>query len=490
MKKIFSNLCILIALLFTPFNMFRFDASGVTVPANVKDFGARGDGVADDTKAIMAAVKGASDGVVEFPRGRYRITRTIEIVLSETGTLGLSGEGGSASIIMEGEGPAFRFIGSHNGSAGPETVKEYTWKQERMPLVDGLEIVGKNPKSDGIEFRHTIMPVIRGLLIREVHHGIHLFSRNRNVIIDHCHIYNCTGVGVYFDSVNLHQTIISDSHISYCKLGGIGIDRSEIRDIQITGNDIEYNCDPDGPVSADVWFDCSVRGSVREGTISGNTIQSIPSPGGANIRFKGSAKNDQQIGLISISGNHISNHTLNIHLERAKGISITGNTFIRGYDRHMIIDNCSNIIISGNVFDHNTDYFTKGLVAPGGITVLKSGNIIFTDNILDGVNYGSAETGGALMLKECSDISVRGCQIINPEFRGIEVVNCSNLKISDCLVNEKESFSRMLAGIEISGSCPGTVVKNNSFGRGKKGDIINRSSGAIVSDNINALKSR
>jgi hypothetical protein len=490
MKKIYSIQCILCVLLIVPPSLVNSYASGVPDPVSVKDFGARGDGVTDDTKAIIAAVNRASDGVVEFPRGSYRITRTIEIVLSETGTLGLSGKGGSARIIMEGEGPAFLFKGSHNGTAGPESVKENTWNQERMPFVDGLEIVGKNPKSDGLEFRHTLMPVIRGLLIRDVHHGIHLFSRNRNVIIDHCHVYNCTGVGIYFDSVNLHQTIISDSHISYCKLGGIGIDRSEIRDIQITGNDIEYNCDPEGPVSADVWFDCSVRGSVREGTISGNTIQAIPSPGGANIRFKGSLKNDQQIGLISITGNHISNHTVNIQLERAKGISITGNTFIRGYDRHMIIDNCSNIIINANVFDHNTDYFPKSLTAPGGITVSKSKNIIFTDNILDGVNYGSGDAGGALMLRDCSDISVRGCQVINPEFRGVEVVNCSNLKISDCLVNEQESFTRMLAGIEITGSCPGTIIKNNSIGRGKKGDILNRSSGAVISDNITVGKSR
>jgi polygalacturonase len=94
------------------------------------------------------------------------------------------------------------------------------------------------------------------------------------------------------------------------------------------------------------------------------------------------------------------------------------------------------------------------------------------------------------MLRDCSDISVRGCQVINPEFRGVEVVNCSNLKISDCLVNEQESFTRMLAGIEITGSCPGTIIKNNSIGRGKKGDILNRSSGAVISDNITVGKSR
>jgi hypothetical protein len=483
MKKYLCFQCILIVIFSLSLNVSSVNASPLPNPVNVKEYGAKGDGKADDTKAIMTAVSKAGDGVLEFPRGRYRITKTIDIILSETGTLGISGRGGSATIIMEGEGPAFRFTGSHNGSAGPESVRENTWIKERMPLVDGLEIVGKNPKSGGLEFRHTLMPVLRSLLIREVHHGIRLFSRNRNVIIDHCHVYNCTGVGIYLDSVNLHQIIISDNHISYCTLGGIKISRSEIRDIQITGNDIEYNCDSDGPLTADIWIDCSERGSVREGTISGNTIQAIPSPGGANIRFTGPQRNDLQIGLISITGNHISNHTVNILIERARGISISGNTFIRGYDRNMIINNSSNIVINANVFDHNNDYFTKNLVAPGGITISGSENIIFSDNILDGVEYGSEESGGSVTINDCDGLSVRGCQIINSKFRGIQVIKSNNVRISECLISEQENFSRMLAGIELLGSCQGVIVKNNSVGRGKKGDIINRASGAVVEGN-------
>ena len=36
-------------------------------------------------------------------------------------------------------------------------------------------------------------------------------------------------------------TIIAGSHISYCRLGGVRIQGGEIRNLQITGNDIEYN---------------------------------------------------------------------------------------------------------------------------------------------------------------------------------------------------------------------------------------------------------
>jgi polygalacturonase len=451
---------------------------------NVRDFGASGDGITDDTKSIISAVAGSDNGLVVFPRGSYRITETIEIILSETGTLGLSGKGGSARIIMDGEGPAFRFIGSHNGSSDPKTVREITWLRERMPTVTGLEIAGKNPKACGLEFLHTIMPVIRTILIRDVHHGILLKSRNRNVIIDACHIYNCTGIGILLDSVNLHQIIVSDSHISYCKLGGIKVSGSEIRNFQITGNDIEYNCNPEGAVSADIWVDCSEGGSVREGTITGNTIQAIPSPDGSNIRFSGPKNNNQKIGLWSITGNHISNQTVNICLEHTRGISITGNTFIRGYDRSMKIYNSHNLIISDNVIDHNKDYYPETLKCNDGISINESRNIILSNNIIDGAEYGDKEAGGAVTISDSYELIFTGCQIINPGFRGIHIDNCTNIRITNCMIKEDENNLRMLWGMELTGNCNGCLIKDNLVGKGSKGDILNTASGATIVENV------
>ena len=450
---------------------------------SVKDFGAIGDGKADDTDAIIRAVKEGGNGLVEFPRGSYRITRTIDILLTEYGPLGLTGSGGSARVIMEGAGPAFRFTGSHHGSASPASVQDITWEKERMPMVEALEIVGKHPDANGLEFQFTHMPVIRAVLIRDVHHGIHLTSRNRNVIISNCHVYNCSGTGIYLDSVNLHQIIINDSHISYCRLGGIKVSRSEIRNFQITGNDIEYNCDLEGEVAADIWIDCSKLGSVREGTISGNTIQAIPGRGGANIRFTGTPGNNRKIGLWSITGNHISNHSINIHLDHTHGISITGNTILRAYDRHMIIENSRNLVVNGNVFDYNSDYFTQNISAPGGITILKSNNIIFSDNLIDGVEYGSQEKGGAVNISESSDISVSACHITNSEYRGIDIENSVNVRVTDCVINEDNAIPAMLTGIELRGVCTGTIIRNNSIGKGKKGKIVNLATGVTLEGN-------
>lgn len=459
----------------------------VAFAVNVKDFGAKGDGKTDDTGAISAAIAAAIDGLVEFPRGTYRITKTITVNLSQNGTLGLSGRGASAGIVMAGEGPAFRFIGSHDkGSALPSSVKQLIWEKERMPLIDALEIIGAHINADGIELRNTFMPTLRALLIRNVRNGIHLSSRNRNVLIDACHIYNNSGIGVFLDEVNIHQFIISDSHISYCKKGGIKVVSSEIRNFQITGNDIEYNCDPEGPVSADIWIDCSKEGSVREGTISGNTIQAIPSPGGANIRFSGFNENADKIGLWSITGNHISNQEVNIHLENTRGITISGNTFVRGYNRHLLINNCRNLIVNANVFDHNEDYFPSQPPSYGGIYLSRSENLIISDNIIDGSGNGNKDEGGAIVVQDSREISISDCHIKNPIFNGIQIERSTNLQLRNCIITEGIKNNGMMNGIILRGICTGTLVKDNSVGRGKQAEISNNASGVLVKDNITA----
>jgi hypothetical protein len=66
---------------------------------NVKDFGAAGNGVADDLVAInnaIAAAKADGGGVVFFPRGVYRVTNTIVV---QADHIVLRGEGGGVDGV-------------------------------------------------------------------------------------------------------------------------------------------------------------------------------------------------------------------------------------------------------------------------------------------------------------------------------------------------------------------------------------------------------
>lgn len=449
--------------------------------ANVRDFGARGDGTTDDTAAIEAAVRAAADGTVEFPRGRYRLTRTVEIALATAGPLGITGRGGAATVVMAGPGPAFRFVGSHDqGTADPRSVRPVTRDQERLPVVADLEIAGAHPEADGVEFRHTLQPTIRGVLIRQVRHGLHFTGRNRNVLIHASHLYDCHGIGVFLDAVNIHQIIIGDSHVSYCRQGGIKVVASEIRNFQITGNDIEYNFAPGGPPVADIWFDLAGTGSVREGTISGNTIQALRSPGGANIRFTGIRDNPLKIGVWSITGNHLASQETNIHLTDAAGVTITGNTFLRGFTHHLLIERSRNILLSGNILDRNADYFTAGTPALGGIVIDRSTAVLVSQNLIEGIEAGSAEAGGAVLVTGSREVSVLGNQIRAPRFRGLHVRGSSNVQVADNLVSEEPGRERMLAAVELEGDCPGTVVRGNLLAPGRDGSLVNRATGATV----------
>ena len=417
---------------------------------NVKDFGAVGDGKADDTKALRHAVDQGS-GQLVFPRGTYRLTAPLEVDLDRFGPIAISGQGGTARLLMDGAGPAVRLVGTHDKSADPASFQPRIWQRQRMPTVSELEIVGNHEQADGIELEGTMQPTIAGVSIRRCRYGIHLVKRNRNVLLADSHIYDgrAAAIGVYFDGVNLHQTIITGRHISFCKHAGIKIVKSEIRNVQITGCDIEYNYDEANPDSADVWID-SREGTVREGTIASNTIQAKGSPRGANVRIEGSARDDSAAaGLWTITGNILQSQQKNVHLRYCRGLSVTGNSFGSAFERSIVVEHCRDVVIGANVFDHNPDY-TGPIV--DGIRIVGSAGINLQNLILDRCRAGGPDEGGAIEVVDSSEVLILGCQVLDPEFRGVDIRNCRNTKVSECTIVDRRVPPTMREPVRIKGS--------------------------------------
>ena len=62
-------------------------------PVNVRDFGATGDGVTDDTAAIQAAIASANaETIIYFPEGTYKVTGTLEMPLKVSGNFTIDGD--------------------------------------------------------------------------------------------------------------------------------------------------------------------------------------------------------------------------------------------------------------------------------------------------------------------------------------------------------------------------------------------------------------
>jgi hypothetical protein len=428
---------------------------------NIRDHGAKGDGT-DDTTAIQQAVN-AAGGAIHFPPGTYRITKPIVIDLEKTGFTALRGDG-VARVIMAGEGPAFKFIGTHGGTAQPSSVKDAVWAKERMPSVEGIEIVGEHEKANGIEATGTMKLTITRVLIRKCFHGVHLTSRNRNVLIADSHIYHNRGIGVFMDKVNLHQINITGSHISYNDCGGVACIGGDVRNIQITGCDIEANHGKDGPPTANVLVD-STGGSNAEVAITGNTIQHTRNaPGSANVRIKGPSTpypgtEERRDGHVTITGNVMSDVKVNIHLDHARGVAITGNTMWTGVDYNLLVEKSSNVVISVNNLDRNPRYYREEEKATDAILFRDCTDCTISGLQLVGVRHAPA----AIALERCDRFNITNVAILDCDGVGLDLKEVTRSRVSGCLIRDDRPPAKSLS-IRTNGGQDNSIT-DNTLGR-------------------------
>ncbi|AMV18099.1 right-handed parallel beta-helix repeat-containing protein [Planctomyces sp. SH-PL14] len=387
----------------------------------------------DDTAALQAAIDSAK-GRLDLPGGTLRLTRPLEIRLEKTGPFAIVGSG-STRILMAGPGPAIRIVGTHGGTADPKSLKPGVWDGQRMPLVDGLEIYGQHAEACGIEIDGAMQPTVTRVAVRNCLHGIHIIKRNRNVQISDCHIYDNRGVGIYLDGVNLHQINIVGSHVSYNRQGGIVLQDSEIRNIQIGTCDIEANQSLDGPPASNVLFDVTT-GSVREGAIVGCTIQhDHDAPGSANIRLVGRKAEPMKVGNLSIANNVFSDVAVGIDLQYARGVSITGNTFMECYDAGVLAVGSSNVVMSANLIDRNPDY--KDEVSSNMIRLRGC-----RDCLIDGCHLAAVRSpDGAIVLEDCQWCQVSDCSLLDCEATRVRLQNSSDCRVDSLLVRPRPEES-------------------------------------------------
>ena len=401
-------------------------------------FGIIGDGQADDTEAIQKAIDSRL-GNIHFPKGIYRITKPIIINLDDTTFTSIHGDG-VATIQMDGAGPALKIIGTHLDSADPSKFEDRVWSKQRMPLIDGLGITATHAEADGIEATGTMQLTITRVHIRKCRHGIRLTTNNRNVIISDCHIYENSGIGIYYDDVNLHQSNIMGSHISYNQGGGIVSHAGNVRNIHITGCDLESNMGSELPQTANVLIDCSgSRFGTAEVAITGCTIQhNSKAAGSANVRIIGRSdptekRPQNREGNVTITGNIFSDVDVNVHLKECRGVTIVGNTFWMGFQHNLLVEQCSSIIVGTNNLDRNPRYnYGKSLKSKNSLVFRDC-----EDCTVNGLHVSNVwGEPAAITFKRCQRMNIGNCTILDCDNVGLLLDELSNSRVSDCLIRD------------------------------------------------------
>ena len=419
------------------------------------------DSLPDATDKLQSLIENQK-GVIVLTEKYYRISRPLTLRLDQHGAASITSTTGS-TLIMTGPGPAISVQGNHTGTAAPTSFSAKTWN-ERMPTFAGFEILGGHPQSDGINLQQTVGAMIKGMSIRWCHHGIHLTTRNRNVIVSNCHLYENSGVGLYLDDVNLHQINVSNSHISYNRGGGLVVRDGNVRNLQVTGCDIEGNMPDDTTETktANIWIDVSgsardASKSIAEIAITGNTIQHSANyggkndktiaPGGANIRLSG--KEIYPINSVTITGNVLSDTSTLVEIRHSHDVTVTGNTFFAPMPNNLTIAHSQRVVISSNTFN------PRQFVRPGIIRFTHCTDCILANATL----YQLATDRGAVRLSECSGCLLSGL-IISECNSGMLINKTNNTTISNCRVSgtQEDSFD-----VLIDQSNTNIKMQGNSF---------------------------
>ncbi|MBA2117338.1 right-handed parallel beta-helix repeat-containing protein [Bremerella alba] len=388
-------------------------------------FRAVGDGVKDDTTSLQNAIN-AGTSAIRLPRGTYRISKPLIVDLDKVGVTSIVGDG-TARIMMTGSGPAIRFVGTHQGSASPKTVKPNVWQKQRMPLVDGIEIIGTHEEADGIEAVRTMQLTISRVVIRQTRHAIRLVERNRNVILSDCHIYENHGVGVFLDNVDLHQINLSACHISYNDGGGFVSKGGNVRNIHISGCDLEQNVqnvliDSDG-----------TKYGTAEVAITGCTIQHSGGPNSANVRFIGAnPKGEPCWGLVTIANNILSDVETNIDIQKARDVIINGNTISSGYKFNIRVENSMNVVVGPNVLGRNPPYRDNETCDNGVLFRNCVGGTITGLHVHD-----TRRTEAGIILDACRRFHMTGCTVLDCDNAGLLLKDLEDCQIRGNMLRGK-----------------------------------------------------
>jgi hypothetical protein len=335
--------------------------SGGLTWANVKAFGARGDGKADDARAIQRAIdslKGTAGrpqgGTVYFPRGSYRVAgrlnadRSVGLVLQGDGSPTPGYESLPASVITYtgGGGESFLSARSSNGFTLRGVAIRYSSKAFSGVLVDFSHAAKDAPDAAYVKledcllggsgttsaaalvsFREAILATVRNCHLQWAHVGVRGRSAQggANGYANAISIEDCT-----FDNLTTAALMnagegwaVSHSWFEGTDAGTGGMPRAYYDDLPsgaaVTGLSFTGNWFGDAVDVKDAWISTGAATVVYGLEVSGNFF----SGGTVAVKIPANAQG------VSITGNNLGTTRAGVDLGATvkNGVSITGNSF-------------------------------------------------------------------------------------------------------------------------------------------------------------------
>ncbi|PWC05428.1 glycosyl hydrolase family 28-related protein [Agromyces badenianii] len=402
--------------------------AGSAAPAayvNVRDFGAAGDGVADDSAAIRAAITAASGGVVFFPQGTYIVspdgTGANNYCLKLSQGVTLAGEFGSVLQLADG-------VVNFYGVIGPAAVSTDLSGLTVTDLVidmNGDNNVVDNPAVDmpsGYSRRGLAAFTGAGITTERltfrngqcVWYAEFLGENLFDVTVRDCVFENAGSNSYDWDHTSLYMDcangLVQSNEFHTTKSGGAR------QAFELHGGVMHaLNNIVDGYVYA-----CDITGSQWRGpgtgTAIGNTFKNVTI--GFDLWAKFSPSGQPGIKDFVIAGN-------TVFTDHAKSAGHRWSGFVSmnlGSDQSI-----ENLSIRGNVFrlgalgspDATYDQYSQAiLIGRAESDGIVDRNIVIEGNIID----GSAAGGARLLLP---DGTLHGFRLANNIFRNISKLGAS-----------------------------------------------------------------
>ncbi|MFC3958596.1 right-handed parallel beta-helix repeat-containing protein [Halovivax cerinus] len=393
-----------------------------TPVADVRAYGATGDGESDDTEAIRSAIDTDGAAVAYLPKGTYRVTD--ELSLDSTN---LRGDGaGATTIALDERVDRALAVDGAGGGVADLTVECNGMAMEGVRLaaehalaervaVDHVTQWGDRDESTAcinvMSAPHATVESCRATRARApntgVSNGIHVAGDGGGVTIRNCAVDDVTpkadGDGIVVQGLNDGTRVIGN-HVTNAAKSALKLNRPTERPISVlaTGNTLQ--------AGSNCLSIARIQGT--ETTFAGNTLVQDRV---ADAALRVSTDPDLDAAPVTVTGNVIEltdpadgNDLIRIR-DWDRGVVVSGNTckLYGGGNCGIRADSSENVVIEGNALDQ---------VGETAISLVGTSLASVTGNVVD-----DAGTAGISLDAEASRCVVTGNVVDAPD--GITVAD-------------------------------------------------------------------